>query len=101
MGDGSRHPSILLKMHGQSSLIFHLLPNLRARSSSSFNLCNVFVNGGLQNFVPSTYQGTGLAVASPVLVRAPAVKGNFMVDFLMGGVSAAVSKTAAAPIERV
>jgi solute carrier family 25 (adenine nucleotide translocator) protein 4/5/6/31 len=25
----------------------------------------------------------------------------FMVDFLMGGVSAAVSKTAAAPIERV
>eukprot|EP00878_Enallax_costatus_P000296 GHUV01000369.1.p1 GENE.GHUV01000369.1~~GHUV01000369.1.p1 ORF type:complete len:312 (+),score=106.30 GHUV01000369.1:229-1164(+) len=26
---------------------------------------------------------------------------NFMVDFLMGGVSAAVSKTAAAPIERV
>uniref|UniRef100_A0A060TC28 ADP/ATP translocase n=1 Tax=Blastobotrys adeninivorans TaxID=409370 RepID=A0A060TC28_BLAAD len=28
-------------------------------------------------------------------------KSNFMVDFLMGGVSAAVSKTAAAPIERV
>jgi len=28
-------------------------------------------------------------------------KGNFWVDFLMGGVSAAVSKTAAAPIERV
>ncbi|KAI8473613.1 MAG: mitochondrial ADP/ATP translocator protein [Monoraphidium minutum] len=29
------------------------------------------------------------------------VEKNFMVDFLMGGVSAAVSKTAAAPIERV
>ncbi|KAG5361380.1 ADP,ATP carrier protein 2 [Yarrowia sp. C11] len=28
-------------------------------------------------------------------------KSNFLVDFLMGGVSAAVSKTAAAPIERV
>lgn len=28
-------------------------------------------------------------------------KSNFMIDFLMGGVSAAVSKTAAAPIERV
>ncbi|ODQ63706.1 major ADP/ATP carrier of the mitochondrial inner membrane [Nadsonia fulvescens var. elongata DSM 6958] len=28
-------------------------------------------------------------------------KGSFMTDFLMGGVSAAVSKTAAAPIERV
>jgi len=32
---------------------------------------------------------------------AKAEKKNFMVDFLMGGVSAAVSKTAAAPIERV
>ncbi|KIY91346.1 ADP,ATP carrier protein [Monoraphidium neglectum] len=29
------------------------------------------------------------------------VEKNFLVDFLMGGVSAAVSKTAAAPIERV
>jgi solute carrier family 25 (adenine nucleotide translocator) protein 4/5/6/31 len=28
-------------------------------------------------------------------------KGSFFVDFMMGGVSAAVSKTAAAPIERV
>ncbi|RUS17190.1 mitochondrial ADP/ATP translocator [Jimgerdemannia flammicorona] len=28
-------------------------------------------------------------------------KGNFAIDFMMGGVSAAVSKTAAAPIERV
>lgn len=28
-------------------------------------------------------------------------KGGFAVNFLMGGVSAAVSKTAAAPIERV
>ncbi len=28
-------------------------------------------------------------------------EGNFVVDFLMGGVSAAVSKTVAAPIERV
>ena len=29
------------------------------------------------------------------------VKSSFMIDFMMGGVSAAVSKTAAAPIERV
>ena len=28
-------------------------------------------------------------------------KGSFLIDFMMGGVSAAVSKTAAAPIERV
>ncbi|CAH9050664.1 unnamed protein product, partial [Cuscuta europaea] len=41
--------------------------------------------------------------ASPVFVQAPAEKGfaSFAIDFLMGGVSAAVSKTAAAPIERV
>ncbi|KAF3633508.1 ADP,ATP carrier protein 1, mitochondrial [Capsicum annuum] len=41
--------------------------------------------------------------SSPVFVQAPAEKGfsSFAVDFLMGGVSAAVSKTAAAPIERV
>ncbi|CAN4110388.1 unnamed protein product [Withania somnifera] len=41
--------------------------------------------------------------SSPVFVQAPAEKGfsSFAIDFLMGGVSAAVSKTAAAPIERV
>ncbi|KAJ9685724.1 hypothetical protein PVL29_017670 [Vitis rotundifolia] len=40
---------------------------------------------------------------SPVFVPAPKEKGfaGFAIDFLMGGVSAAVSKTAAAPIERV
>jgi len=43
------------------------------------------------------------ANASPIFVQAPAEKGlaSFAIDFLMGGVSAAVSKTAAAPIERV
>lgn len=40
---------------------------------------------------------------SPVWVPAPSEKGaaGFAIDFLMGGVSAAVSKTAAAPIERI
>ncbi|KAG5226312.1 ADP/ATP CARRIER family protein [Salix suchowensis] len=40
---------------------------------------------------------------SPIFVEAPSEKGakGFMIDFLMGGVSAAISKTAAAPIERV
>ncbi|KAJ0895110.1 putative mitochondrial carrier domain protein [Helianthus annuus] len=46
-----------------------------------------------------------LIVANPslVFVQAPAEKGliGFAIDFLMGGVSAAVSKTVAAPIERV
>ncbi|CAL5344592.1 unnamed protein product [Camellia sinensis] len=60
---------------------------------------------GLQSPLPPTFQGTGLEFASPlssVFVQAPAEKGfrSFMIDLLMGGVSAAVSKTAAAPIER-
>ncbi|KAK6143149.1 hypothetical protein DH2020_023497 [Rehmannia glutinosa] len=43
------------------------------------------------------------STVSPVFVQAPSEKGfaGFAIDFLMGGVSAAVSKTAAAPIERV
>lgn len=41
------------------------------------------------------------STASPIFIAAPKEKGNFVIDFLMGGVSAAVSKTAAAPIERV
>ncbi|PHT67164.1 hypothetical protein T459_31589 [Capsicum annuum] len=43
------------------------------------------------------------ANASPVFVQAPAEKGvaAFATDFLMDGVSAAVSKTSAAPIELV
>eukprot|EP00475_Leptophrys_vorax_P008431 TRINITY_DN15467_c0_g1_i1.p1 TRINITY_DN15467_c0_g1~~TRINITY_DN15467_c0_g1_i1.p1 ORF type:complete len:414 (+),score=46.37 TRINITY_DN15467_c0_g1_i1:87-1244(+) len=49
----------------------------------------------------------GPAASSPVFVPSAAEKPKgkgvqgFMIDFLMGGVSAAVSKTAAAPIERV
>ncbi|CAI9087822.1 OLC1v1021997C2 [Oldenlandia corymbosa var. corymbosa] len=49
--------------------------------------------------------GNDSQMKSPVfLIPAPNEKGSFysfMVDFLMGGVSAAVSKSAAAPIERV
>lgn len=46
---------------------------------------------------------TNLAPMAPVApVRPPANKqSNFWQDFLMGGISAAISKTAAAPIERV
>eukprot|EP00276_Gloeochaete_wittrockiana_P001140 CAMPEP_0184671102 /NCGR_PEP_ID=MMETSP0308-20130426/85297_1 /TAXON_ID=38269 /ORGANISM="Gloeochaete witrockiana, Strain SAG 46.84" /LENGTH=345 /DNA_ID=CAMNT_0027118157 /DNA_START=592 /DNA_END=1629 /DNA_ORIENTATION=- len=44
-----------------------------------------------QLLIPSTGEGKGKAQNLT----------NFLIDFLMGGVSAAVSKTAAAPIERV
>ncbi|KAL3832939.1 hypothetical protein ACJIZ3_007675 [Penstemon smallii] len=50
--------------------------------------------------VPISSSGCGSPL---ILVQAPSEKGisGFAIDFLMGGVSAAVSKTFAAPIERV
>ena len=102
MADRSQHPSIFQKIHGQSSLVSRLSPNMHARNYTS----GAYVNGGLQSSFQPACQATGLAQysqLSPVFVEAPSEKGvkGFLVDFLMGGVSAAVSKTAAAPIERV
>ncbi|KAJ0983027.1 hypothetical protein J5N97_011282 [Dioscorea zingiberensis] len=50
-----------------------------------------------------THNLFSLSPVSPFFAHAPNEQGsnNFMIDFLMGGVSAAISKTAAAPIERV
>lgn len=106
MADGSQHPSISQKIHGQSYFLSRISPNLRSRNTGLHNMTGAYVNGGLQSPLPPTFQGTGLEFASPlssVFVQAPAEKGfrSFMIDFLMGGVSAAVSKTVAAPIERV
>ncbi|THG05586.1 hypothetical protein TEA_006219 [Camellia sinensis var. sinensis] len=106
MADGSQYPSITQKIHGQSHFLSRISPNLRSRNTGLHNMTGAYVNGGLQSPLPPTFQGTGLEFASPlssVFVQAPAEKGfrSFMIDFLMGGVSAAVSKTAAAPIERV
>lgn len=103
MADGSQHPSIFQKIHGQSYLVSRLSPNLQARN---YGVSDAYVNGGLQSPLQLACQGTGLAQISPlstVFVQAPSEKGakGFFIDFLMGGVSAAVSKTAAAPIERV
>ena len=106
MADGSQHSSIFQKMHGQSCLFSTLSPNLKSRNTSVHGLNSAYVNGGLQTSLLPANSGNGLAHVSPlspVFVQAPAEKGaaGFMIDFLMGGVSAAVSKTAAAPIERV
>lgn len=63
-----------------------------------------YSNGGLQMQACSGSHDFSVATpVSPVFVQAPSEKGfsSFAIDFLMGGVSAAVSKTAAAPIERV
>ena len=103
MTEGSQRPSVFQKIHGQSYFISRLSPNLHGRN---YNVTGAYTNGGIHVALQPSHQVTGLAHVSPVspiFVQAPTEKGvyGFMVDFLMGGVSAAVSKTAAAPIERV
>lgn len=102
MADGS-YPSVFQKMQGQSYFISIVSPNLYACNHS---MTGSIVNGGSLNSFRAASQGTDLALVSPVFpifIQAPSEKSlsGFLVDFLMGGVSAAVSKTAAAPIERV
>jgi len=103
MADESGNPLVFRKIHGQSSLISKLSPNLHSRN---YHMTSGAFSNGFHSHMHPAIQGTGLAFVphvSPIFVEAPSEKGakGFMIDFLMGGVSAAVSKTAAAPIERV
>nr|DAD22843.1 TPA_asm: hypothetical protein HUJ06_024306 [Nelumbo nucifera] len=102
MADGSQYPPLFQKIHRQSYLFSSLSPNLHARHFATYNLSGAYMNGGLQSSHLSACRGSNMPL-SPVFVQAPSEKGfgGFVIDFLMGGVSAAVSKTAAAPIERV
>ncbi|XP_042484129.1 ADP,ATP carrier protein 3, mitochondrial-like isoform X2 [Macadamia integrifolia] len=104
----SQNPSIFEKIHGQSYLFSRLAPSMHTRDSGIVNISGAYVNGGLQSNLLLSCQTNAMSVVlplSPVFVLAPSEKDKgfraFVVDFLMGGVSAAVSKTAAAPIERV
>uniref|UniRef100_A0A6N2N3S2 ADP/ATP translocase n=1 Tax=Salix viminalis TaxID=40686 RepID=A0A6N2N3S2_SALVM len=103
MTDESWNPLVFRRIHGQSPLISKLSPNLHSRNCNMTS--GAFSNDFYSHMHPAI-QGTGLAFVPrvpPIYVEAPSEKGakGFMIDFLMGGVSAAVSKTAAAPIERV
>ena len=62
-----------------------------------------YSNAAFQYPLAASSRIVATTTTSPVFVQAPSEKGfsSFAIDFLMGGVSAAVSKTAAAPIERV
>ncbi|XP_012089980.1 ADP,ATP carrier protein 1, mitochondrial isoform X2 [Jatropha curcas] len=73
--------------------------HLRFEKPAHFLYGNYHYKAGFQYPVTQDLSLT----ASPVLVQAPSEKGlsGFAVDFVMGGVSGAVSKTAAAPLERV
>ncbi|KAF5725488.1 ADP ATP carrier protein mitochondrial-like [Tripterygium wilfordii] len=116
MADKHQHPSIVQKVAGQLQLGSSLSQNFQNRHGSfqkpalhqrRFVYAN-YTNVILQYPMTQACQATPdlslvASTASPVFVHAPAEKGftGFAIDFLMGGVSAAVSKTAAAPIERV
>ncbi|GJN09230.1 hypothetical protein PR202_ga27217 [Eleusine coracana subsp. coracana] len=99
--DDLRYPSVVQRVHGQSILLGRI---------SSFSAMHnpVFYKADSVFCTPlRSYHGLnatiGFPAPSPVLASAPKEQGfsGFVTDFLMGGVSAAVSKTAAAPIERV
>ena len=113
MVDQVQHPTIMEKVAGQLHLRSNPSSDIRSyngafpqRALYQRRAFGSYTNAGLQYpMMPACSATTDLsavtATASPVFVAAPAEKGNFLIDFLMGGVSAAVSKTAAAPIERV
>ncbi|KAF3331303.1 ADP,ATP carrier protein [Carex littledalei] len=86
MADRINYPNVLDKAGCQFPLHSSLLQTIRTQNSYS---------------APAFYRST--LPYSPVFAEAPSekAKGGFLVDFLMGGVSAAVSKTASAPLERV
>lgn len=115
MADQFNHPNVLQKVRGQLRAGSNFSQDLRTRNpvlyrpssyERSFTAGNN-INGELYNPVMTMSSFASnlpmVKTTSPVFAHAPSEKGlaGFAIDFLMGGVSAAVSKTAAAPIERV
>ncbi|MQM21265.1 hypothetical protein Taro_054302 [Colocasia esculenta] len=115
MADQINHPTVIQKVAGQLHLSSNLSqdvlaqnhsfcrPALYGRHFTSGRYTNGVRQSPLIQSCRGSYDLSMLAPAAPVFVNAPSEKGfaAFATDFLMGGVSAAVSKTAAAPIERV
>ncbi|KAK1259574.1 hypothetical protein QJS04_geneDACA010310 [Acorus gramineus] len=115
MVDQPHHPTVVQKVAGQlhlsSSFSHDALSRRRIFYAPALNERRVpsgnYTNGGLQNPLIPACRGahtlSAVTAMSPVFIPAPSEKGlaGFAIDFLMGGVSAAVSKTAAAPLERV
>ncbi|KAM7497206.1 hypothetical protein LguiA_021620 [Lonicera macranthoides] len=116
MTDQHHHPTVINKLAGQLHISSSLSQDVRTNYGGlqrpsvpqrRFTYGN-YSNAGLQYPMTQACRSTQdlsliTANSSPVFVQAPSEKGlaGFAIDFLMGGVSAAVSKTAAAPIERV
>ncbi|KAJ8513546.1 hypothetical protein OPV22_003980 [Ensete ventricosum] len=107
MADDLCLPSIVQKIYGQSILLGGQRPCLQARNTSIHNFLGTYDFRGAPPKSYHSFHGpiglSSLVPITPVFACAPKEKGStgFIIDFLMGGVSAAISKTAAAPIERV
>uniref|UniRef100_A0A6N2JYA3 ADP,ATP carrier protein n=1 Tax=Salix viminalis TaxID=40686 RepID=A0A6N2JYA3_SALVM len=107
MADRTQQPSVMQKMASQVHLSSSFSQGFPAPHQRQFAYGNYSI-AGFQYAMTRPCQSIpdmSLVASSsaPVFVQAPSEKGlaGFAVDFLMGGVSAAVSKTATAPIERV
>lgn len=109
MEEKARYPSVLQKIARQASFSPKPSPfrqhSLYESMVGTPRLVDRFAaNRSWKNVVHLQYGPRLEPRVSSVFVPAPAEKkggAGFAIDFLMGGVSAAVSKTAAAPIERV
>ncbi|KAH8945391.1 hypothetical protein BDL97_12G038200 [Sphagnum fallax] len=83
-----------------SRLVMDMWPHVTVvRAAGLSSLCPIDLTGG-QNLVPSSLCMPELPVFVPASKEKDHVR-DFMTDFFMGGIAAAVSKTVAAPIERV
>ncbi|ERN10992.1 hypothetical protein AMTR_s00160p00071720 [Amborella trichopoda] len=107
MEDRLQYPSVIHKISSQVQLGPTFSQSFVARNTNIYRPQYQRHHVGIPNSLyQASHIGHTLSVAthvSPVLFQAPSEKGvsGFNIDFFMGGVSAAVSKTAAAPIERV
>ncbi|KAL6589728.1 hypothetical protein ACP70R_050253 [Stipagrostis hirtigluma subsp. patula] len=104
MADELGSPTVTLNIHGQSMLLSRISSYSSMNNPVFSNACSPY-NVPLRSYhgMNATAGLSSVMAPSPVFACAPKERGfsGFMIDFLMGGVSAAVSKTAAAPIERV
>lgn len=110
MMDQAQHPTVTQKVAGkllrssQTQDFGFQRPSLYKRQFKYGNYSNAALQYPMMQQCRTTHDVSMISTTvSPVFVQAPSEKGfaGFAIDFLMGGVSAAVSKTAAAPIERV
>ncbi|CDY09801.1 BnaC09g43600D [Brassica napus] len=105
MVEQTQNPTILQKASGQlmrTGVVSHDIHGYTSSFQRRATYGN-YSNAAFQYPLAATSRIVATTTTSPVFVQAPSEKGfsSFAIDFLMGGVSAAVSKTAAAPIERV